>query len=32
LNIGDKQFDASISARLRALKYEFDSNPYVKQV
>lgn len=32
LNIGDKQFDASILARLRALKYEFDSNPYVKQV
>jgi F-type H+-transporting ATPase subunit delta len=32
LNIGDKQFDASVAARLRALKYEFDSNPYVKQV
>jgi F-type H+-transporting ATPase subunit delta len=32
LNIGDKQFDASISARLQALKFEFDSNPYVKQV
>jgi F-type H+-transporting ATPase subunit delta len=32
LNIGDKQFDASVSARLRALKFEFDSNPYVKQV
>jgi F-type H+-transporting ATPase subunit delta len=32
LNIGDRQFDASIAARLRALKQEFDSNPYVKQV
>lgn len=32
LNIGDRQFDASISTRLRALKNEFDSNPYVKQV
>jgi F-type H+-transporting ATPase subunit delta len=32
LNIGDRQVDASISARLRALKQEFDSNPYVKQV
>ena len=32
LNIGDKQYDASISARLRALKFEFDSNPYVKQL
>ena len=32
LNIGDRQFDASVSARLRALKFEFDSNPYVKQV
>jgi F-type H+-transporting ATPase subunit delta len=32
LNIGDRQVDASISARLRALKQDFDSNPYVKQV
>lgn len=32
LNIGDRQFDASIATRLRALKQEFDSNPYVKQV
>lgn len=32
LDIGDRQFDASIATRLRALKNEFDSNPYVKQV
>ncbi len=32
LRIGDKEFDASISARLRELKQEFDSNPYVKAI
>lgn len=32
LNIADRQFDGSIASRLRALKQEFDSNPYVKQV
>lgn len=32
LQVGDRQFDASIATRLRALKQEFDSNPYVKQV
>lgn len=30
LRIGDREFDASIAARLRGLKQEFDSNPYVK--
>jgi F-type H+-transporting ATPase subunit delta len=32
LRIGDRQFDASIASRLRELKQEFDSNPYVKQI
>jgi F-type H+-transporting ATPase subunit delta len=32
LTIGDRQVDASIASRLRELKQEFDSNPYVKQV
>jgi F-type H+-transporting ATPase subunit delta len=32
LRIGDKQFDASIASKLRALKNEFDSNPYVKEL
>ena len=32
LDVGDRQFDASLATRLRALKQEFDSNPYVKQL
>jgi F-type H+-transporting ATPase subunit delta len=32
LDVGDKQFDASLATRLRLLKQEFDSNPYVKQL
>ncbi|HRH65433.1 MAG TPA: ATP synthase F1 subunit delta [Bacteroidia bacterium] len=31
LRIGDKQYDASISAELRKLAKEFSSNPYVRK-
>ena len=31
LNVGDKQFDESVSRRLRSLHREFESNPYVKK-
>lgn len=30
LNVGDKQIDASISSKLKALKLLFSQNPYVK--
>jgi F-type H+-transporting ATPase subunit delta len=32
LNVGDKQIDASIKTKLRALKTKFSENPYVKQL
>ncbi|HNP95330.1 MAG TPA: ATP synthase F1 subunit delta [Cyclobacteriaceae bacterium] len=31
LNVGDKQIDASISNKLKALKLSFSHNPYVKE-
>ncbi|MEQ8363119.1 MAG: ATP synthase F1 subunit delta [Cyclobacteriaceae bacterium] len=31
LNVGDKQLDASISSKLKALKLMFKKNPYVKE-
>ena len=31
LNVGDKQIDASIASRLRALKLSFSYNPYIKE-
>ena len=31
LNVGDKQIDASIASKLRALKLNFSYNPYVKE-
>ncbi|GAB1446938.1 MAG: ATP synthase F1 subunit delta [Cyclobacteriaceae bacterium] len=31
LNVGDKQIDASISSKLKALKLLFKHNPYVKE-
>jgi F-type H+-transporting ATPase subunit delta len=31
LNIGDRQIDASIKNKLKALKLEFSQNPYVKE-
>lgn len=31
LNVGDKQIDASISSKLKALRLSFKQNPYVKE-
>jgi len=31
LNVGDKQIDASIKSKLKALKLKFSENPYVKE-
>jgi F-type H+-transporting ATPase subunit delta len=31
LNVGDKQIDASIKSKLKALKVSFSQNPYVKE-
>ena len=31
LNIGDKQIDASIRSKMKALKVEFSQNPYIKE-
>jgi F-type H+-transporting ATPase subunit delta len=31
LNIGDKQIDASIRSKVKALKLEFSQNPYIKE-
>lgn len=31
LNVGDKQIDASIKNKLKALKVKFSSNPYIKE-
>jgi F-type H+-transporting ATPase subunit delta len=31
LNIGDRQIDASIKSRLKALKLTFSQNPYIKE-
>jgi F-type H+-transporting ATPase subunit delta len=31
LNVGDKQIDASIKSRLKALRLKFSENPYVKE-
>ena len=31
LNVGDKQIDASIKSKLKALKVKFSENPYVKE-
>jgi len=31
LNVGDKQIDASIRSRLKALKVKFSENPYIKE-
>ncbi len=31
LNVGDRQIDASISSKLKALKLGFSENPYVKE-
>lgn len=31
LNVGDRQVDASIKSRLKALKVNFSKNPYVKE-
>lgn len=31
LNVGDKQIDASIASKLRALKLNFSYNPYIKE-
>lgn len=32
LNVGDKQIDASVSSKLRALKLNFSYNPYIKEI
>jgi len=32
LNVGDKQIDASIASKLRALKLSFSHNPYIKAI
>lgn len=32
LNVGDKQIDASISSKLKALKLMFKKNPYIKEI
>lgn len=32
LNVGDKQIDASIKSKLRALKRKFSENPYIKEL
>jgi len=32
LNVGDKQIDASIASKLRALKLSFSYNPYIKEI
>ncbi len=32
LNVGDKQIDASIASKLRALKLSFSYNPYLKEI
>ncbi|HRK53753.1 MAG TPA: ATP synthase F1 subunit delta [Cyclobacteriaceae bacterium] len=32
LNIGDKQVDASISSKLKALKLMFKKNPYIREI
>jgi F-type H+-transporting ATPase subunit delta len=31
LNVGDRQIDASIRSKLKALKVKFSENPYVKE-
>lgn len=31
LNVGDRQIDASIRSRLKALKVKFSENPYIKE-
>ena len=31
LNVGDRQIDASIKNKLKALKVEFSQNPYIKE-
>jgi F-type H+-transporting ATPase subunit delta len=31
LNVGDKQIDASIKSKLKALKVKFSENPYIKE-
>jgi F-type H+-transporting ATPase subunit delta len=31
LNVGDKQIDASIKNKLKALKVKFSHNPYIKE-
>jgi F-type H+-transporting ATPase subunit delta len=31
LNVGDRQIDASVKSRLKALKLKFSENPYVKE-
>jgi F-type H+-transporting ATPase subunit delta len=31
LNVGDRQIDASIRNKLKALKVDFSQNPYIKE-
>lgn len=31
LNVGDRQIDASIKNKLKALKVKFSENPYIKE-
>jgi F-type H+-transporting ATPase subunit delta len=31
LNVGDRQIDASVKSRLKALKVKFSQNPYIKE-
>jgi F-type H+-transporting ATPase subunit delta len=31
LNVGDRQVDASVRSRLKALKLKFSENPYIKE-
>jgi F-type H+-transporting ATPase subunit delta len=32
LNVGDRQIDASIKNKLKALKLKFSQNPYIKEI
>jgi F-type H+-transporting ATPase subunit delta len=32
LNVGDRQVDASINNKIKALKLEFSQNPYIKEI
>jgi F-type H+-transporting ATPase subunit delta len=31
LNVGDRQIDASVKSKLKALKLKFSENPFVKE-